>query len=484
MPLPVANAARTPPARALPGTTARRPAPRRHVSPACALLCTVALVATAPAAAVEVEARTSPGGIDFLHAPLPDTDLVSVQVAWPSAWSYTEDAVAAPFVGGDLMLTGGAGELGAAELQQAFEDLRVDGTIAVQPDHVYGTLNVAPANLDAALDLAADVLVDPALDERWFERIRDGFASNVAEAKRATGTRVHDALARLVFGDVPLERTLTMEPASLAGAVTLEDVRRWHERTFTRAGATVVVAGDVGTEAAGEAVDRLLGELPAGDAPAPPPEVDADFSARTVLLHAPDSEISAVALLGRLPPTADGDEIEDLVAVLALGAGEGSRLYEAIRTELRATYDVQALLDSQTRALRGLLLYTEVDPAKLDAARRALRDAYAAFRAEGPTEAEIAGGKRRIAEGLGRTFASPGPLGRSVLESALDGYGPERVPAMLEKEVGGASAKSVTKRLASGWPEVGSMIEVVVSPDAGAVEGACTVESLEELEGC
>ena len=453
-------------------TIARPSVPPRSVPPrSVPLAAAVALAAAAAAAhatAAEVVSRTSPGGIEFLHAPLARADAVSVEIAWPSVWAYTEGAVAAPFVGADLVLSGGVGDLDPAGLRDALDELGVERAVSVRPDHVHAAFELAPERLDEAFDLVARALAEPALDARRFRTVRDDFEASVVEAKGAIGTFVHDALVRLVLGDGPLGRSLSMEPASLAGDVTPEDVRRWHADTFARRGATVAVAGPVDAAAAGEAIDRLFDRLPAGDVPGPVPAPDADFSARTVLLHAPEADTGAVALFGPLPSTADGGEIEDLLAAFALDEREG----------------VSAILVPWTRELRALLLYAEGEPERLDRARRALPEAYAAFVARGPDADEIESGRDRLAGGLGRTLASPSGLARTALESALDGREPERVRSMLDVEVGGTSERGVAERLRTAWPAVEEMIEIVVSPDAGAVEGACTVGSLDELEGC
>ena len=450
-------------------------------SPAVAL-CAV-LLASAPASAVEIESLTSPGGIEFLHAPIPDADAVSVQVAWPSDWVYTEADVGAPLVGADLIVQGGAGERDAAEAQQAFQDLRAEGAVLVSADIVQGVLNVPVEHLDAAVALGADALARPALDERWFERIRDGFEANLAEGVGTTDALVGGALRRLVYGDSTLERFLSRASPDVASAVTLDDVRRWHAQTFARRGMRVSVAGGVGADAAGEAVDALLGGLPEGDAPPAVPDAGADFSPRTVLVHAPDAEQGIVALAGRLPPPSADGELEDVVLAAALGGGEKSVLFDALRTRLRAAYSPAAILDPQTREVRALLLYAAVDAGKVGAARDAMVEAYAAFRESGPDRDEVAAVAGRLRHGFEQTFEDPVALAQTVLANALEGHAPGRLAGILD-EIDALSVASVEARLTQTWPSADELVQVLLSPDAGAVDGACVVESVEAASGC
>ena len=448
----------------------------------CVVLC-VALAASGPASAVEIESLTSPGGIEFLLAPIPDADAVSVQVAWPSDWVYTEPSVGTPYVGADLVVQGGAGERDAAEAQQAFEDLRAEGAVLVSADVVQGALSVPAEHLDAAVALGAETLARPALDERWFERVRDGFEANIEEGRSTTDALVGRTLRRLVHGDTGLERFLSTADPGVASDVTLEDVRRWHADTFVRAGMTVAVAGGVDADAAGEAVDALLGELPEGDAPPAAPDASADFSPRTVLVHAPDADQGIVALTGRLPPTSAGGELEDVVAALALGGDEKSVLFEALRTGLRAAYSPAALIDPQTRAVRTVLLYAAVDAAGVDAARDAMLQAYAGFRKDGPDEGEIGAIAERIRHGFEQTFEDPAALAQTVLANALDGRPPARLIGIAD-EIDAVSAASVKARLDAAWPPADELVQVLLSPDAGAVDGACTIEDAEDASDC
>ena len=453
-----------------------------RLTPRAVALC-LALLACAPASAVEVERLTSPGGIEFLHAPIPDADAVSVQIAWPSDWAHTEDDVGTPYVGADLVVLGGAGERDAAAVQQDFEDLRAEGRIDVSADLVQGSLTAPVESLDAVVRIGADALARPALDERWFERIRDGFAASIAEGAATTDALVGNALRRLVHGDSTLERFLSRASPDVASAVTLDDVRRWHRETFTRAGMVVAVAGGIDAEAAGEAVDALLADLPDGDAPPAVPAADADFSPRTVLLHAPDAEQGVVALTGPLPPTSAGGELEDVMIVTDLAGGERSVLFDALRTRLRAAYSPQALIDPQTRRARALLMYAAVDAARVGEARDAMLEAYAAFRRDGPDETGVDALRDQIRDGFALTFENPGALAQTVLANALDGFGPERLGAFAD-EIDAVSAASVKARLDAAWPAADELVQVLLSPDAEAADGACIVESAEAIPDC
>ena len=74
----------------------------------------------------------------------------------------------------------------------------------------------------------------------------------------------------------------------------------------------------------------------------------------------------------------------------ALGLGKQSRLFRAIRSQLRAAYGFGAGMEPLTRQHRLLKMSGEVDTARLGEALATLRDAYEAFRLDGISDEEFA----------------------------------------------------------------------------------------------
>jgi len=456
------------------------PSPVRAVAASLALCATLA---GAPALAQQAEELTSPGGIAFSHLRMPDQESVSIQVAWPSDWPYIGEPAGTPYVAAELLPAGGAGDLTPAEVQQAFEELQAEGGLSMTADHAYGYLNARARDLDAAIELGASVLSEPALDEDWLARIRDGLATNMAEAVMADGSRAGDVLRRLSLGASGLVRFLSLSPPEVITDVTRADVQRWQERTLVRTGMTVAVAGGIDAEAAGEAVDALLGGLPIGEGEVETPDVDVDETPMSIVLQDPESDKSTMLLVGRLPPTSQGGELEDILISMTLGGGDESRLFETLRTTLRASYAAEALIDNQSRLLRILVLYAEAETDKLPEARTALRDAYDAFVTDGPTDEELAAAKANLAEGVRQMLESPVGAAGSLVQTALDGQPATRVSG-LPDELEAVTMKSVRARLAAVYPSANQLQEVIVTPEAEGIDGACIIASVAELDSC
>jgi len=282
--------------------------------------------------------ETSPGGIEYTRLYIPEAEDVAIQIAWPTDWALRDDVnQAVPYIGTDLILGGGAEGFPPGEVVETFADLKAEGTMWVTADHLHGQLIAPLGNLDKAIEIAAAHLARPTMDQGWFDRIQQGFAANMAETKSHPANRGYDALRWVILGDTPLRRALSVDPPEIITTATRDEVLQWHRQTVVRTGAKVVIAGTSNPDAAGTAVDTLLSGLPEGAA-STLTKPDADFGPRRILLHVPEAQTSTLVFIGKLPPTRDGSEFEDLLLATALGGDDKSVLFDAVRTRLRASY--------------------------------------------------------------------------------------------------------------------------------------------------
>jgi zinc protease len=74
--------------------------------------------------------ETSPGGIGYTLIHLPGNPDATIHAAWPTDWAYRADTnKAAPVVGIDLLLTGGAEGYPAGDAPERFADLNSEADI-------------------------------------------------------------------------------------------------------------------------------------------------------------------------------------------------------------------------------------------------------------------------------------------------------------------------------------------------------------------
>jgi predicted Zn-dependent peptidase len=172
-------------------------------------------------------------------------------------------------------------------------------------------------------------------------------------------------------------------------AASVDDVRRFFERFYRPANASLTIAGDFDPAEARRLVERYFGWLPAREAPARPapaaPVLDGDREETlTDRVQLPRLRLCwhSPALFTR------GDADLDLAAHV-LGGGKSSRLYRSLVFDKRITQDVFAYQGSQ---MLGSLFHvgaTAKPGQDLPVIQSAVDEQLQRFAAEGPTAAEI-----------------------------------------------------------------------------------------------
>lgn len=444
-----------------------------------ALFSLAACKESAPTASRE----TSPDGVDYTLLHIPEHEDVTIHIAWATDWAYRpETNKAAPVVGTQLILAGGAEGLPASNMGERFADLNSEGDIYVAGnDHVVGELTFENGNMDETIAIANAHLRAPTLDQMWFDRIREGTAANMAEDQAQPASAGLDAVRWAVFGTQPLRNALSLDEPDTFEALSRDDVVAWQTETFTRSPEAIVVAGGIGEEAAGVAIDALLDGLPEATRSVSR-ETAPDFTARRILLHLPEAQTTTLSFIAPLPPTREGSELEDLILVHALGGDDQSVLFDAVRTELRASYGFGAGMANYTREHRILFLTGEAETAKLTEAERVVRDAYAAFLQSGPS-GDLAERKAPVEAYLRELPDFVVDQARSELQSTLDGVEAGRSLHLVD-ELNAVTQDSLVDRLANSFPKPVGFIVMAVSPNADALPGACVIRTPVDAADC
>ena len=270
-----------------------------------ALTCVAVLKAEA-AERLPVEALTSPNGTAYWYMPVEKAKRTAIMVAWPSDLSIVPAGKeGAALLATQLMMYGGAGGLGPDEVAAAFNDLDAGARIVALPHELRAFL-VAPD--ETALEAAGQLntaLRDPAFDATWLQRIRANILKTRQQKSVTAGHRMWAAARTAIMGDSRHRRALLFDPQSVLTSVTRQDIVKWH-RSGIHQGERNHRGGrcSAGSELTGQAIDRLLGNLPARTAapavPAAYPRIK--IPGKTIVLHDPASPKSSVVMVGRVPP--------------------------------------------------------------------------------------------------------------------------------------------------------------------------------------
>jgi len=406
-------------------------------------------LADAPARAATIQDITSPSGLKAWLVEDYTVPVVTMNFAFRGGTAQDVEGKGglANLMSG--LLDEGAGELDSRAFQAKLEDLNVNLSFDAGRDAFYGNLRTLQQNADQAFELVRLAVTEPRFDPEPVERIRGQVLASLRQAETNPNEMVGRLWSEALFGAHPYGRPSegTVESVS---AITAEDLREFHRRTISRGNLHIVIVGAIDREAAGAALDKMFGALPAEPELAPIPEITPAVEVtRHQELSVPQT---AIRLGGVGLKRDDPDFIAAYVADQMLGGGSfSSRLYKAIREDRGLAYSVGTGLVPYDHS-GAIVAATSVDAVNARTAVQIMLDEIKRFAEEGPTEAELAAAKDYLIGNFALRFDSSQKIARNLLQFQVDNLGIDYLDRRndLVRAVTIEDIRRVAKRLYGG----------------------------------
>jgi len=444
----------------------------------------LAFAFSSAAAAQEVTHHTSPDGHEFSFYHMPDADRLAISIAWKGGIANLpqgKENVAALAI--DLMLNGGADGQDPADIRAEFEALDAGSHLYTDSDAIRGFLVTPAKDAEKAADIANRVLVKPNLDERWFKRSIRKTKQNVAEKEKHNAIQAWHTIRRLTMQGHPLEQVWSVQPAGNLDAITVEDLRKWHSESFSANDLVISAAGNGSPEEIGLGLDLTLKGLPREHKRSDLPPLEMAYNGKTILIHRPEEEKSFMAIVGPLPEGAHPDKLALQLGTGVLGSSEQSRLFKAVRGELRAAYGFFAQIHPFTRAQDMLALSGEVEASKLRETLAKVEETYNEMKSGGIGFLEYPFAKRIMMKRIRENYKKPSTLAFVMTEAHFEGKTLEEV-INLEAKADDMGRGEVNTAIKKHFPEFSQMIKVIVTPDAEAIEADCVITDFRQADQC
>ena len=284
---------------------------------------------------------TLANGAQLIVAPKRDLPLVSVTMNFIGG-SYQFETPQKLGVGAMTasMLSEGTTTRSGDELADAQQTLgtRINANVGGEGGSVGFT--ALSSKLDGALDLMADMLLNPSFPADALERLRAQRLVQLTQAKDQPGAIANNVFSRVVYGDQhPYGRVVTEQTVK---GITRDDVAEFHQAYFQPGRAVITVVGDVDPAAVKASFERAFarwaaaGSRPAFTYPATP----ALRATSIYLVDKPKSAQSVFALGIPGPARTTPDYFAISVMNHILGGLFQSRLNHLIREEKGYSYGV------------------------------------------------------------------------------------------------------------------------------------------------
>jgi predicted Zn-dependent peptidase len=292
-----------------------------------------------------IEQQEYPNGLVLLAETMPGVQSAAFTLLLPAGAAYESAAGIEGGGGAATMATEwimrGAGPRGSRELLSALDNLGASHAESAQTLHSSLAVATLGRNLEAALELFADIVLRPRLDDGEFEPIRALCLQNLRSLEDDPGTKVIYELRRRHFPD-PWGRPSPGTPEGIA-SLSPHDLRVFLERTYRPNGAILGVAGAIDWPRLKDAVGRLFGEWSPRDVlrvqehPAGPSRD-----------HIPrETQQIQIALAYPAATVASPDYYRARAAAAILGGYSSARLFTEVREKRGLCYSVYATYEGQ-----------------------------------------------------------------------------------------------------------------------------------------
>ena len=247
-------------------------------------------------------------------------------------------------------ITRGAGSRDSRELLTALDNLGVSHSESAQTLHTSLSAATLGRNLVPALEIFADMVLQPHCDDEEVEPIRALCLQNLRSLEDDPGTKVIYELRRRHFPE-PWGRPSPGTVEGISG-LTGDALRRFYHAAYRPNGAILGVAGAIDWPRLKDAVGRLFGDWK----PRPEPHLSEKPGGprRDHILR--ETQQIQIALAHPAATVVSPDYYRARAAVAILGGYSSARLFTEVREKRGLCYSVYASYESQ-RDRAAMLCY-------------------------------------------------------------------------------------------------------------------------------
>jgi zinc protease len=316
------------------------------------------------------------------------------------------------------MLDEGTRNRTALQINDELARLGADLGAGADLDTSYVTLSALKENLDASLDVYADVILNPSFVEKEFSRLKKQQLAGIQREKSTPVQMALRVMPRLLYDKdhaygLPLTGSGTEE--SVAG-LTPEHLRAFHTTWFKPNNATLVVVGDTTMGEIKPRLEGLLAGWESGTVPQKNIKEVRHQESVVYLIDRPDS-IQSIIFAGHIaPPTANPDEIAIQSMNEVLGASFSARINMNLREDKHWSYGARSIL-WEARGQRPFVVYAPVQSDKTKESMAEIRSELQGIVGDRPpTDDEVARAKDKRTLTLPGRWETAGAVAGSISE--------------------------------------------------------------------
>lgn len=405
----------------------------------------------------EPELLTLDNGVRLALDPMPlETAALGVWVRVGARWERAEENGIAHLF--EHMAFKGAGGRDAQQFAEAIENVGGYLNAATSYERTAYTARVTSEHAPYALDLIADMMLDPHWLADDLEKEKGVVAQERGEALDQPDDRVFELHQGALFANHPLGRPILGLEETVA-AVTVDDLRAFRDAHTVPARTVVSVAGGYDRARIVEAVQRRFGALKGAPViAATPAQSVASESVEARKLEQTHLVVSA----GGFAAGAEEGAASWIFSEI-FGGGMASRLFQDVRETRGLAYAIHSWIDTYEDAGR-IGVYAGCAAKNAKTVAHCIADAFEALARSGPTDAELARAKAVVSAQM--LMGAEAPLARAEARAAQV-FLRERIVPFAEIRARVAAVTGEEVRAVAARSLAGPVAAAAIGPKSG-----------------
>jgi predicted Zn-dependent peptidase len=228
------------------------------------------------------------------------------------------------------LLDEGAGKLDALAISEKLQGLATELQIMANTDGVVLSMNLIAENFGPSVDLLADIVRRPRLDEKEFQRRKAQVIAQAIASEADPQYARRNMLYRGLFGKgygggLPQGTRASLE------AITFADVKTHYKRLMAAEGSAFIVTGGIDQETATRELKRAFGDWSGQPSTEARPLTPSATTGKLYLADYPGAAQSVIGLVRRAP----GADADDLFASTVFNRSFGEAFTSRVNLNLR-----------------------------------------------------------------------------------------------------------------------------------------------------
>ncbi|WP_302015112.1 pitrilysin family protein [uncultured Akkermansia sp.] len=286
----------------------------------------------------------------------------------------------------DLMsecLLKGTATRSAADIARFLEDIGGAINTSTGNNSLSVGCQILAEDLDAGLELMADVVMNPSFPEDAFLREKESFVADAEEDQEDPLSVAFRQERRVAYGHVSYGNAPSGTPESLS-SLTVQDVRDQYERIICASNAVICISGDVRKEEVLPLLEKHLGGMRAGTPPVLTPTPALQAGREVAVLD----KQQAVLVVGMPGVDVASPEMAQALLFQSWCSDMAGPVFTSIREEAGLAYYASSSLFIGMDA-GGICFYLGTSPEQLEEAGQRLEETLKMIYERGMTEEEL-----------------------------------------------------------------------------------------------